>query len=568
MPAAGLGSGVAVTVPGGGARSSRTASDTLAGLVERSLRLSRAVLLGSRDPAAESCVKPVLTGSVGNQVPPDMGDIDGGPGTRLATLLFVGRESVATAAADLAWHQTRLRAFLENQRTLNAPALEAAEALHAAAKRLADRAAAATSVPDDVAAPGRADETTWPGWCLCRIDEAVRQRDLEKLVRWTAELEGATFWLADLHRWLDFLSANFAAAIDFQRESPEPFRLIDRAGEAYAILAAPSCLPAGMLTQHGRSSFLEIERQAERVFTMPADRIAELRRDRHLSPESILVPPARRKAFRAYVAALSPANRRTLLRAARTPYEGCYLVNMLFRASSAEFVDQQCEVLRRFDQLAPDATVEQLMGVLFYRGHSFSAMEWADRFQPELLEEAATPDGPSTAAFHAACRGAHDVFTRTGRYGLTLTLRDSLAKGMFDCVRATDLAITLFRNSGRSGVGHVRWSAGTDGHSVAAFWGDDAGRVLVEDPLAPADAPGTWPDAYFGGATWPEMLRDNPKPYAAELYVRGLDNYVWAAGYVIRGERAGTLSTAAVPYLRDFRKAGSRRIFEGPHPDF
>ncbi len=546
----------------------RPTRDGIDEIARRSLQLSRAVLLGSRDPGAESCVKPILAGSLVDLVPSEMGDIDGGPGTRLATLLVVGREGVASAAADLEWHQTRLRTFLENLRSLNAPALEAAEAFHAAAKTLAERTAAADGLPEPLPATGWTDQTTWPGWCLCRIDDAARARDLAELGRWTAELEGATFWLLDLHRWLDFLAADFLAALDFQRKCPEPFQRLDRAGDRYGIFTAASHLPAGMLTLHGRSNFLEVERQAERMFTMQADRIAALRRDRHLTSESLLVPPARREAFVAYLAALSPANRRTLVEATRTPYECGYLVNMLFRADSAEFVEGQCEVLRRFDRLTPQATVEQLMGVLFYRGHSFSAMEWADRFNPELIEEAAALTGPSAAAFFASCGLARAAFRETGRYGPTLTLRDSRTKGIYDCVRATDLAVTLFRNSGRSGAGHIRWSAGTDGHSVPASWGDGSGKVLVDDPLAPSTTEATWPDSYFGGAAWPEMLRDKPKPYAAELLVRGIDNYVWAAGYAIRGEAAGTLVTRRIPYLSEFQESGERRIFAGPYPDF
>ncbi len=64
------------------------------------------------------------------------------------------------------------------------------------------------------------------------------------------------------------------------------------------------------------------------------------------------------------------------------------------------------------------------------------------------------------------------------------------------------------------------------------------------------------------------MLRDKPKPYAAELLVRGIDNYVWAAGYAIRGEAAGTLVTRRIPYLSEFQESGERRIFAGPYPDF
>ena len=43
-------------------------------------------------------------------------------------------------------------------------------------------------------------------------------------------------------------------------------------------------------------------------------------------------------------------------------------------------------------------------------------------------------------------------------------------------------------------------------------------------------------------------LTPTPTPYAVELYVRGLDNYLWAEGYIVRGPNAGTLTTARIPY--------------------
>src|SRR3712207_6852879 len=60
-------------------------------------------------------------------------------------------------------------------------------------------------------------------------------------------------------------------------------------------------------------------------------------------------------------------------------------------------------------------------------------------------------------------------------------------------------------------------------------------------------------------------------PYCYELYVRGLDSYVWSEGYIARGPRAGTLTTAAVPYLpgRDAAAPAapaSRKVYDGPYP--
>ncbi len=530
------------------------------------LPLSRVVLLGSRNPKGKSCISPVADGTLSNQIPPDMGDLNGGPGTTVAMLLIPGRESLTTAMDDFRWHQSRLQQFLVNEQRINQPAWEAAEQFHVEAQALADLVAAAAAFPDELRPVDFSDESTWPGFCLCRLNEAVRNRDIGLTRRWSAELASASFWLVDLHRWLDRLVGNYDTALRFQKACPEPFRAIDEHGGRYDILSSASCLPAGMLTLHGRANFLEVERQAERIFHMPDDRLEALQDEQYISGESTVVPPARRANYMALANCLSLGNRRTLAAAARTPYECSFLINMLFRADNAGCLARECEVLRRFDQLMPNATVEQLMGVLFYRGHSFAGMEWGDRFHPRLVEEASALTGTSVEAFTDACRRADEIADRGGQYGATLTLRDALARGVFDCIRATDLAISLFRNSGRSGAGHIRWTVGTDAHAVAAHWGAGGhSEILVVDPMDP-DRGNRWPDLYFGGASWPESLPGRPQPYAAELYVRGLDNYVWAEGYVIRGEHAGTLVSASIPYLTGFDSTGERLVFTGPFP--
>ena len=63
----------------------------LASLVERCERISRPVLLGSRDPRGPSCVIVVRSGDIRGIMPPHTGDPDGGPGTRLATLYLLDR---------------------------------------------------------------------------------------------------------------------------------------------------------------------------------------------------------------------------------------------------------------------------------------------------------------------------------------------------------------------------------------------------------------------------------------------------------------------------------------------
>jgi hypothetical protein len=48
--------------------------------------------------------------------------------------------------------------------------------------------------------------------------------------------------------------------------------------------------------------------------------------------------------------------------------------------------------------------------------------------------------------------------------------------------------------------------------------------------------------------------------------VRGLDNYVWAEGYIVRGPNAGTLARAPVPYLPQREKKSVQTVFAGPYP--
>jgi len=189
--------------------------ETLATLASTSLPLSRAVLLGSRDLSLESCVTPVLAGSVSDTLPADMGDYDGGPGTKLAMLLYSRRSQLSSATDDLQWHQTRLRRFLENVRRTNQAAWDSAEALRSAAEGFANRATGTGPFPTSSAALTLPEGDTWPGYCLARIDEAVRAGDIAACRRWSAEFETATFWLVDVHRWLDFLTGNFLVVLDF-----------------------------------------------------------------------------------------------------------------------------------------------------------------------------------------------------------------------------------------------------------------------------------------------------------------------------------------------------------------
>jgi len=177
------------------------------------------------------------------------------------------------------------------------------------------------------------------------------------------------------------------------------------------------------------------------------------------------------------------------------------------------------------------------------------------------------PDESDSDALLEACRWTNR-FYNPSNYGVTFTLRDALEQKKLDCVRATDMIGAIFRNAGRTRFAHVRWCAETSGHSVAAYVGTENGQpdVILADGLNPPAQPEHWPDAYFHGHTWPPGLAGNPTPYCVELYVRGLDSYIWADGYIIRGPNAGELTTASIPYSTHHRDAGTKKVFDGPYP--
>jgi hypothetical protein len=126
----------------------------------------------------------------------------------------------------------------------------------------------------------------------------------------------------------------------------------------------------------------------------------------------------------------------------------------------------------------------------------------------------------------------------------------------------------IFRNAGRPRFGHVRWCCETGAHSVAAYLGADHDKLQtrVVDGLMPPETPEAWPSCYFHGHAWPPGLENNTQPYAVELYVRGLDSYIWAEGYIVRGPNAGWLTTAAIPYSTHRQQQSTRKVFNGPYP--
>lgn len=540
----------------------------LAARVEITRRASRPVLLGSRDPAGPSCVSIIRSGELQNAVPPNPGDWNGGPATTMAMLYYFDRQNCKTPSDDFAWHQGRLRKFLENQAEVNTKAGELAADLAERARRFRQMVGTWTEFPAGLEPRGASSGDDWLSYCLYRLDTAIANRDLDGTRRWAAELAAATFAVEDLHRWLDFIVGNHLAALDFQRQCESVFVSATSMLNAYDQQSTVSQFPGGLLSLNGIGNYYEIERQAERLFIIPADRLQAVEQNHPVSNESIWVMPAIRPLFIELGQALSPANRKTWERAARTPFERTFLCNMLNRALRVEAASQLKLVLAEFDRTHPDASMDQLMDVLMHRGHSFAGLEWPDRFRPELMQAAQTLSGSDEAAFRQAQQWTYDFCSNQTEYGVTLTLRDALAQRRLDCVRATDMIGAVYRNAGRPSFGHVRWCAETGGHAVAAYLGSAEGkpRTLLADGMAPPAPPEVWPDAYFQGHEWPAQFSSRPHPYAVELYVRGLDSYVWAEGYIVRGPNAGTLTQAPVPYLPGRSQASTTKVYAGPYP--
>ena len=153
--------------------------------------------------------------------------------------------------------------------------------------------------------------------------------------------------------------------------------------------------------------------------------------------------------------------------------------------------------------------------------------------------------------------------------GNVWTLHEALDRRKLDCVRGTDMIGSLYRNSGHAGYYCLRLSAGTAGHTVGAAETEPGGRgpLALADPLSVLGTQSKWPDAIFHGYPWPSDYPGTRGPIlTAELHARGLDNYVFAEGYIVRGPNAGTLLRAALPYLPGRREASERKVYAGPYP--
>jgi hypothetical protein len=543
----------------------------LASLVQQSLRSSRPLLLGSRDPNGLSCVTISHTGDVEEVLPNNPGDLDGGPGTTMATLYYFDRQSIKSPMQDFNWHQTRLRKYLENNIDLNGPAEQVVHELTEKSAQFAEAANAWREIPTGVTSVGLSFNDDWLNYCATALDKAIAQRNLSGVKHWSAELAAAAFWLEDLLRWRGFLLKNHLAALDFQARCESLFLAAEQNHLNYMPDGTLSQFPAGVLGLNGKSNYYEVERQAERIFSMPADRFLEISDNEHWTQGSVWMPPASREVFLKLRTVLSEENQKTWDMAARAPFEHSYLVNMLFRARSADLVDDLATVLKKFDARNHQARMGELLSVLMYRGHSFAGLEWGDRFQPELKTAAdeIKPTETDLEALHDAWDWTNRFYLSPAQYGVTFTLRVALEQKKLDCVRATDMIAAIFRNSGRARLGHVRWCSETGGHSVASYMDlqHDLVKPKLADGLTPPQEPETWPDCYFHGHEWPPGLENNKPPYAMELYVRGIDSYIWAQGYIVRGPNAGELTSAAIPYSTHYKEESRQKVFDGPYPE-
>jgi len=536
---------------------------------------SRRVLLGNRDPNGPTCAwvrwdhdKILLAG---NRL--------GGPGTMLASFYF-GRDRGRTPKPDFAWHQTVFRPVLEELAAKNQTALPNAVRLSEQAEQLAAAIRGWTEWPKDFPVMGLASQTHWSGWCAKGLDDAIGRRDPAACKRWADELAAATFAVADLHRWTDFLVRNHLAALAFQAQCEELFSISDDGyPDGYDPNWYITAFPAGRLGTAGILNYIEVERQAEGLFRVPREDF-ELMVDgtpvvnddgRPKVPAAVRLPPHVRTTFMALRGGLSPPNQQVWDSLAYAPYDRSCLASMLYRIWQADLGPQVGVVLQRFDKRSPQADRPALLSVIFLRaGDAAGGAEWGDRYLPQLMEASGTFGGSNSQVLLAAQRFTRALFGDWQNLATVVTLREALSTRKMDCIRATDMIGSLYRNAGRTGFGFVRLSAGVAGHSVAAApeTDDRPARILLADGLdGSEDPPQEWPNAYFQGHPWPAGYPAQAADfYAAELYVPGIDSYVWAEGYVIRGPNAGNLTRAAIPYLPARSPEGVTRIYRGPYP--
>lgn len=537
---------------------------------------SREVLLGTRKADGSSCIPPAKESdlkSLKGKAVLMLTDPNGGPGTRLGAF-FAANRRFSSVREYFLWNQTALRDALGRMLQDSRNVSSRAEAMSQKARTLAAGARAWTNWPDGLAPAEVPESTHWPGTCLRSLNAAVAARDLGGCRRWADELAAATFALADLHRWLEFLVANHIASLDYQAKCEDVFAWTEQAyrttGTKFDFDKDYCLFPSSNLMLSTVGNLLEAERQAERLFRAPSAFAASGLPPVPASPAAVWLPPDLRKDFAFLRSCLSEPNRRLLDQAASAPFERSYLANTLFRMAEAKVMDQLGVVLRRFDKLNPHPQMPDLMDVLFYRGEVTAGLVWGDRFEPRLMRAAGNMEGDGEQILRRAHSLTNTVLGNWSNYtGSILTLRQALDEHKLDCVRGTDMIGSLYRNAGRSGYYCIQLSCGVARHSLgAAETGRNGVRATsVADSLTEQMGGQVWPSAFFRGHVWPRGYPGSYGPaFSAELCVRGLDNYVFAEGYIIRGRHAGELVRAAIPYLPRRERADAERVYGGPYP--
>jgi hypothetical protein len=567
-----------------GAEAARVAVEIEAEL-PAALAASRAVLLGTRDPNGPTCVPMRETGSTDEGYkPPPRGNLSGGPGNRMLEIFYWQHQAeVKSPSQDFAWCQKTLRAELVSLRSRSqaasaalAPVLAKVEWLErglaewpawqdvraattgrrcslCAGGAAKSAVAAATPAGGAEALSGQPlSPSTWPDHCRAQLSAAMKARDLAAAQRWARELRSALFALTDLHRWLELVAENELGALDFQKLGESLFTNMDERGDKeYSAVECISRFPGGSVGVTALNNYFEVERQAEGLFRRPDEYAAAAEKSGATltrAPAAVWLTPDVREAFAALRARLSPSLAQTWDQAAALPYERSFLENHLDRLQRVRMIDALGAALERFAKRQPSATVDELMDIVVYRAAlGMSGLEWADRFDPRVVEASgklAAADRP--AALRAAHQWAYDeVYKTSANYqGMVLSIRAAINTNKYDCIRGTDLIGALYRNAGWPGWLNVRWSLGEAGHTIGAVdAGEENGRrkIVTVDSLYHGErGEGSWPESY-------ENRRSGP--YSAELNGRGLDNYLMLEGHIAHGPNAGAHMWLAVPYL-------------------
>jgi len=534
---------------------------------------SRKVLLGSRRPDGPSCVQPIKEADLKGRIRRMPGDPDGGPGTRLMAFYAANRQ-FPSPRNDFLWQQSAMRNLLGRMLAESRAVSPRAEALSRKVRELAAGLRAWNQCPGAAAVARPPESTHWPGTCLRSLRIALAGKDLAASRRWADELASAAFALVDLHRWLEFLLGNYIEALDYQARCQDLYAWTEQVysaiGRKYSGEGDYDMFPSTALILSVVGNLLEVERQAEQLFQVPKGLRERVVGAGPAAPGAVWLPPDLREDFLLLRSSLSAANRRLWDEAASMPFERSYLANILFRMSSAKMIGPLAVVLRRFDKLHPRAGVAELMDVLFYRGALGSGVVWGDRFDSRLVQAAGHFTGDSRQTLVRAHRLTNTVLGSWRNYkGGIWTLRQALDEQKLDCVRGTDMIGSLYRNAGQAGHGLVHLSCGVASHMTAAAAMTVRGVrvVLIADSLAEKSVRDVWPSAYFYGHTWPKGYPGASGPvFSAEFCLRGLDDYVFAEGYVVRGRHAGELVRAAIPYLPGREQGDTEKVYAGPHP--